>query len=124
MTNREKLVELLESHCAVIGDTKCKAAKGEKCSPKDCAGCLADHLIANGVAVNNWRDAKTDPPEEEKPVQCFFVNCQCVGFWTKEKGYKQWFASVGYLYFECESEPDYWQPLPEPPKTREGQTDV
>ena len=51
MTDREKLVDLLEKHCAVIGEENCKAANGEKCSPKDCANCLAAHLIAHGVTV-------------------------------------------------------------------------
>jgi hypothetical protein len=111
MTDREKIVELIDT----VAEGTIFVSAGEQRVSINSVD-IADHLPANGVTVQQWRDAKTDPPEEEKPVQCFFVNCQCVVFWTKEKGYKQWFASVGDLYFECESEPDYWQPLPKPPK--------
>lgn len=111
MTDWEKLVQLIDE----VAEGTVYTMAGNLCVNIN-SDDIANHLLDNGVTVNIWRDAKNDPPEEEKPVQCFFVNCQCVGFWTKEKGYKQWFASVGDLYFECECEPDYWQPLPEPPK--------
>ena len=40
MTDREKLIELLNTHCDYAGHVDCK---------EDCTGCLADHLLANGV---------------------------------------------------------------------------
>lgn len=47
MTNdkqRERLVELLEKHCAVA---ECKA-HSQDCTAEDCASCLADHILADG----------------------------------------------------------------------------
>lgn len=43
MTDREKLIELLKENCHF----------GQKC-PGECTGCMADHLIANGVTVQKW----------------------------------------------------------------------
>jgi hypothetical protein len=74
MTDREKLVDLLETHCTVIGEENCKAAKGEKCSPKDCANCLANHLIANGVIVRGI----------QKPIEMVELQENSV-FWYEEK---------------------------------------
>ena len=34
----------------------------------------ADYLLANGVTVSNWRDAKTDPPKESGE---YLVVIQC-----------------------------------------------
>ena len=73
MTDREKLIDLLETHCAVIGDENCKATNGEKCSTKDCANCLADHLIAHGVTVREKQKPLTLEELkriEEQPVWC------------------------------------------------------
>ena len=44
MDVREKLVELLENHCAVIGEDNCKASQSGECTPRDCAICLASDL--------------------------------------------------------------------------------
>lgn len=62
MTDREKLVELLEAttYEALGGNL---VAKGFATAKE-----LADHLIANGVTVQEWRDAKTDPPESGEHV--------------------------------------------------------
>lgn len=68
MTDREKLIGLLETHCAVIGEENCKAAKGEKCSTKDCANCLADHLLAHGVTVREMQKPLTVEETLEKRV--------------------------------------------------------
>ena len=51
MDVKEKLVELLENHCAVIGEDNCKASQSGECTPRECAICLASDLIANGVTV-------------------------------------------------------------------------
>lgn len=126
MTDRKKLVELLESHCAVIGEEKCKAAKEETCSPRDCAGCLADHLIANGVTVQQWTPVTEKLPKPIDPVLCIGTRGGMF---------------IGYHYYSIERSMDksicfrvpnsrrdryasHWQPLPEALKTREEQTDV
>lgn len=53
MDIREKLVELLKENCHF----------GQKCSG-ECTGCMADHLIANGVTVQEWIPV-SEPPEED-----------------------------------------------------------
>ena len=60
MTDREKLVELINKGVEIHTDGyQRKSAAAET---------IADHLIANGVTVNNWRDAKTDPPKSGEHV--------------------------------------------------------
>lgn len=41
---------------------------------RDGAGYIADLLIANGVTVQNWRDAKTDPPTKDGQYLTF-ISC-------------------------------------------------
>ena len=57
MDVREKLVELLSEKCMET----CKQRKGYacsveecKCSKEKCCGFYADHLISNGVTVQEW----------------------------------------------------------------------
>ena len=57
MDIREKLVELLSEKCMET----CKQRKGYVCSVEECkrnkekcCGFYADHLIANGVTVQEW----------------------------------------------------------------------
>ena len=57
MDVREKLVELLSEKCMET----CKQRKGYVCSVEECRRCkekccgfYADHLIANGVTVQEW----------------------------------------------------------------------
>lgn len=70
MTDREKLVELLAQACE-WGD-RCIGCKNNLPIAATCReerfGKAADHLIANGVTVNNWRDVKTDPPNSGEHV--------------------------------------------------------
>ena len=63
MDVREKLVELLENHCAVIGEDHCKASQSGECAQRDCAICLASDLIANGVTVQEWIPVTERLPE-------------------------------------------------------------
>ena len=51
---REKLIELLETHCDYAGHVDCK---------EDCTKCLADHLIANGVTLLD-RESKLEKAME------------------------------------------------------------
>jgi hypothetical protein len=59
MTEREKLVELINHVCEHHIENLLQPGGAET---------LADHLIANGVTVQNWRDAKTDPPKSGEHV--------------------------------------------------------
>lgn len=56
---REKLVELMKGYCDNAGDIDCHY---------DCANCLADHLIANGVTVQEWIPVTERLPEPETEV--------------------------------------------------------
>lgn len=130
MTDRENLVELLESHCAVIGEAKCKAAKEEICSPKDCAGCLADHILANGVTVQQWISIKDRmPTESDGTVLVCFPDMQPYHFRepypdakhdmrVRTAVYSQyndrWY--IGDAAGVSDIRPTHWMPLPEPPK--------
>ena len=51
MTDRGKLIALTMCHCALITNDSCQKSSNGKCTIMDCATCLADHLIANGVVV-------------------------------------------------------------------------
>ena len=91
---REKLIELLQ------------------CSPTDImgnrgVGALADHLIANGVTVQEWISVKDRLPEEKKMVLVnrkgvISVEFQCGCGWS-------------YDYF-TKFPVTHWMPLPEAPK--------
>lgn len=59
MTDREKLVEMINH--VVEGHVVNLMQPGG-------AEALADHLIANDVTVQQWRDAKTDPPNSGEHV--------------------------------------------------------
>jgi hypothetical protein len=101
---REKLIELL-TQVAVLGDY----LDMQK---------VADHLIANGVTVQEWISVKDRLPEGE----CLAVSMQ------KGHSYKE--MLVGYVYADAYSDTLYtaesdgevlrnvthWMPLPEPPK--------
>lgn len=118
VTDREKLVELLAQACE-WGD-RCIGCKNNLPIAATCReerfGEAADHLLANGVTVNNWRDAKTDPPKKWRysngRLVDFLVLCHggrvCVGNYLGEA--KRW-VTVG-----VPTPATRWQPLPELPK--------
>jgi hypothetical protein len=96
MNDREKLIKLIQS--AVDG-----------CA-EYWAGLIADHLIANGVTVQQWISVTESLPEQYETV---------VG-WTKYREMGE--VSHNGKRFVWESDDgDYahvthWMPLPEPPK--------
>lgn len=65
MDVKEKLVKLLENHCAVIGEDHCKASQSGECATRDCAICLASDLIANGVTVQEWIPVTERLPDKD-----------------------------------------------------------
>lgn len=81
---------------------------------------IADHLIANGVTIQQWIPVTERLPEPEVDVLAFngdyvFVSqyyCSHFGSWDKE-GHMAWVIE------QYAKNPTHWMPLPEPPK--EGQ---
>lgn len=63
MSDREKLVDLIDE----VAEGTVFASAGEQRVSIN-SDDIADHLLANGVTVNNWRDAKTDPPKSGEHV--------------------------------------------------------
>lgn len=127
MTDREKLVVLLESHCAVIGEAKCKAAKEEICSPRDCAECLADHLLANGVTVQRWIPVSEKLPDIKKDGELIQITQAVQATDGKESffGHFKVCKANGAWMFVCATEDvdlcvtdtvTHWQSLPALPK--------
>ena len=65
MDIKEKLVELLDTNCGYVDEVKAEV--------------LADHLIANGVTVQEWIPAKEHLPQENEPEDTVFLRFP---FWT------------------------------------------
>ena len=106
MTNRDKLVDILERYPAFFCD---------RCGEDDLSnefGRFAAYLLANGVAVRQWRDAKTDPPPIGKDVLLRFANETMVVGGLREDG--GWYVIVdAEWYTDCEAVPEKWKPLPD-----------
>jgi hypothetical protein len=66
MCERETLIALTMCHCSIITSDACPKSNNGKCTILDCATCLADHLIANGVVpVVRCKDCKHGEFEQE-----------------------------------------------------------
>ena len=109
---REKLIEWCED---VI--LSCKASLCVDCEhngidyPKCMGVHFADHLIANGVTVQQWIPAR-EPPKD---------TCE---YWIAYKAGGDYYYSTGYFDGKCwcsalthhKIPVTHWMPLPEPPK--------
>ena len=121
MTDREKLIELIY-HSGIL----CKTC-GED-TDSYCAETIADHLIANGVTVQQWIPVSERFPEKSDRYLVLFDDGHCMdaeydqcmddgcefGFWHSYHhpvtlGFldSEWIAYEGITH---------WMPLPEPPK--------
>lgn len=113
MDNREKLVELI----SVVQDHGYKTTY-EECSafiavPRN--EVLADHLIANGVTVIDWRPV-SDPPKAWRRENGDMINYL---IYTPEFG-----VDIGnyaapancWLCVALPCKPTHWAYLPQPPK--------
>lgn len=121
MPDREKLIELI-ANCDYID----ASVDGDKYSIAFDLGILADHLLANGVTVQQMTPITEEVPSEE----CLAVN-GC-GDYMVGKIVKDPYSTVtGYACMVSAAGIDvgiedvtHWQPLPEAAKTRKGQADV
>lgn len=98
MTEREKLV-------GVLRDTG--MGKPE-------AYFIADHLIANGVNVQQWIPVTERLPEENDMyiVSAFDGHDRRITFVQWQNRLKQWYLTGARSYWKV----THWMPLPEPPK--------
>lgn len=139
MDVREKLVELIcdgtqkTEICTTGTYMDCETCRG------DCGYCtiLADHLIANGVTVQEWISVKDRLPEPEQGVILCTREIETYGkHHEKKKIYRniyigyfdgdEWLTSYchgcEYIFRMNEKYPNetievtHWMPLPEPPK--------
>ena len=113
MDVREKLVELLKTNACpspFMCDQACKYYGYGDCFPAR----YADHLISNGVTVQEWISVKDRLPEEK--VNCIVhykhAYCDNDGYWA-----------IGICFYDGEKfqlnsayKVTHWMPLPEPPK--------
>ena len=102
---REKLIELLETHCDYAGHVDCK---------DDCTQCLADHLIHHGVTVQEWIPA-SEPPKESKEYIVMIEGGTVSTCLFYSVAYKGWFTFYDDEH-ECPYKVTHWMPLPQAPK--------
>ena len=108
MTDRDRLIELLN---------------GKSIDTVADAEYVADHLIANGVTVNEWRPA-SEPPKEEGMYLC--INEDGIHFEAYYSEIYEEFGidsaiydpqTLGFLDTEWQGySVTHWMPLPQPPK--------
>ena len=122
MDVREKLVVLLSEKCMET----CKQRKGYVCSVEECkrskekcCGFYADHLISNGVTVQEWVSVDDRLPKEGEYVLCVLKGfnyggkIQVCKFVPADK-----FKDKPYFEHFRNGFPSvtHWMPMPEPPK--------
>lgn len=103
-----KMVELLEPHMSGLA---CEYESGS-CELTSCRSCnarnIADHLISNGVTVQEWVSVEDRLPEENTTVIVATddgVVFQCL------YSYDGW-----DLWDDNDVNITHWQPMPQPPK--------
>ena len=89
---REKLIELL-TQVAVVGDYLDMRK-------------VADHLIANGVTVQEWISVKDRLPD---------TNEMCLLCMESRTTKYRW-VTIGYFHTNYDEYITHWMPLPQPPK--------
>ena len=114
---REKLIELL-MQC--VPNNLTPQISGNQLTIDIAQGNIADHLIANGVTVQQWIPVTERLPEKNGEYLCRWINKSVsdaeyestygsFGYWFDfwEDEYKEWISYEGITH---------WMPLPEPPK--------
>ena len=128
---REKLIELLSEHCA-YKEKRCVGcdADGEYYHPEcrtELFGKIADHLIANGVTIQQWIPVTERLPDELPQKCCAWSEMvrPSVDVLVKMKGTKElytaWYSYAHKEWTDVREEHSFtgvthWMPLPEPPK--------
>lgn len=106
MTDKEKLVELLDSHCDYAGHVDCK---------DDCTKCLADHLLANGMTVQGWISVEERLPENDGSYLVYTARGSVcvVHFYTQKIIHETYVRPEGW---SGKGKVTHWMPLPQLPK--------
>ena len=115
MGMREKLIELIREgeKKIVIADLMTPEQQKEYIYSQ-----LADHLIANGLAVQRWIPVTERLPE----ANGYYLCVVCVSAVNQRKEYRRmilfWEDNVWIEMANCfrTKKPLYWMPLPDPPK--------
>lgn len=110
MDVREKLVELLGNIYLPIMDGPC--VTGEYRIPYKFKEEIADHLIANGVTVQEWISVKDGLPKNGKEGVLIALRWGEVDIGWCEDG--RWDSEFVNEYED--GEVTHWMPLPQPPK--------
>ena len=109
MTDREKLIELLDDYTQPLSVRDIHKA--------DFAEKFADHLIANGVTVQQWIPVTERLPKDNERVLVYHDDGM-IRFGINKGGFADVVSSL-YLkhnHRTCFSKVTHWMPLPQPPK--------
>ena len=104
MTDREKLIELLQhSPTDVMGN------RG--------VGAMADHLISNGVTFQRWIPVSERLPDESGTYIVFTVSgCVTTAIWYPERDFRNYKGEfIGHEPGRFHRNATHWMPLPEGP---------
>ena len=101
MDVREKLVELLDTNCGYVDEVEAEV--------------LADHLIANGVTMQEWISVKDMMPEAGGYVVCIAKRNPFSRFMPMVARIEKngWVNPITEQYI---SEVTHWMPMTPPPK--------
>ena len=131
---KEKLVELIAQKVCDTWSESC-----DEWLPHDCGKCyandchiseVADHLISNGVTVQEWISVKDRLPEVvsthkgyrstvKKSIRVLCVCVQKSGKTMVKEGYCEWYNDYPEPRWQIPGTIDkvtHWQYLPQPPK--------
>ena len=102
MDIREKLVELIDTNCGYVDEVEAEV--------------LADHLIMNGVTVQEWISVTERMPEIGQ--KCLIANREIVvRGWLRPDGVWKTGVSSDEIWSTFSLyQPTHWMPMPEPPK--------
>ena len=114
MNVREKLVELLKTNACpspFMCDPACRYYGYGDCFPDR----YADHLISNGVTVQEWISVKDMMPEAGGYVVCIAKRNPFSRFMPMVARIEKngWVNPITEQYI---SEVTHWMPIPQPPK--------
>ena len=114
MTDREKLIELLDVIGAIC-NVLCEVNEDGSGVYEIMGGdYIADMLIAHGVTVQEWRPGSEPPKEPGNYIVMIQGSTYPTElFWSAKR--KKW-VEISDDDFDVTYEVTHWMPLPEPPK--------